>query len=88
MKQRIEDLEYSTKAAQSSAQRNAEPRRVNQAIEQRNRQQGRRYAQDLAEAQTRARQPIEDEATLAKSLLQLGAVLGVQPKIDRRRRRG
>jgi predicted DsbA family dithiol-disulfide isomerase len=86
-KRRIEDDEYSTKAAQESAQRTAQARAANHAQEQRNRQQGQRIAQELTETQRRARQPIEDEAALARSLLQLGAVLGVQPKIERRKRK-
>lgn len=86
-KLRIEDFEYSPKAAQDSVQRTAAPRAANVALEARNRQQGQRVARELIAAQQKARQPIEDEATLAKSVLQLGAALGVQPKIERRKKR-
>jgi hypothetical protein len=86
-KLQIEDYEYSPKAAHESAQRAAPTQAANQARAQHNRQEGQRIARELSAAQQQARQPIADESALAKSLIQLGAVLGVQPKIERRKKR-
>lgn len=86
-KLRIEDFEYSSKAAQESAQRAVAPSAANAVLEARNRQQGQRIARELNEVQQKARQPIENEAALTKSIIQLGAAFGVQPKIERRKKR-
>jgi hypothetical protein len=86
-KLRIEDYEYSSTAALAAEQRAVAPRAANAAVEARNRQHGQRMARELSAAQAKARQPIEDEAELARALLQLQATTGVQVGIERHRKR-
>lgn len=86
-KLRIEEYEYSSKAAQDAAARAREAQQSNTALEVRNQQQGQRIARELSETQAKARQPIRDEAELARALLQFQAATGVKVGIERRRKK-
>jgi hypothetical protein len=80
---KIEDFEYSPKAAADSAARTVDPKAAARLAQAR--AESQRLARQISADERARTQSLETEADVAKALLKLQAVTGVKVGIERKR---